>query len=93
MFKLDLQNDGFGEEQYFKCIVAEKFQDSSEEVKVVVGYAVFYNIYSTWEGKSLKLEEHFVLSQYEKTNAEKALLITLAKVRDIIINNNLFTFV
>eukprot|EP00055_Hartaetosiga_balthica_P002971 m.5931 g.5931 ORF g.5931 m.5931 type:complete len:172 (-) comp2516_c0_seq1:168-683(-) len=48
-----LLKDGFTEPKRFHCFVAE-------DDNVVVGYALYFYIYSTWEGVSLYLEDLFV---------------------------------
>jgi len=45
-----LREDGFGKNPSFECLVAENN-------KTIVGFALFYNSYSTWRGKCLYLED------------------------------------
>ncbi len=52
-----LVQDGFTSDTLFKTIILE-----AEEKPV--GMALFYNRYSTWKGKSLYLEDLFVLPEY-----------------------------
>tara|TARA_Y100000589_G_scaffold264721_2_gene255491 strand:- start:5140 stop:5625 length:486 start_codon:yes stop_codon:yes gene_type:complete len=46
----NLEKDGFGKSPLFHFIVAEVYNQ-------IVGMAVYYNHYSTWEGKCLFLED------------------------------------
>lgn len=75
---LVLKRDGFElDPPLFKCIIAEL--DSK-----IVGYAITYNGYSTYVGKTLYLENIYVQAQHRKKNIGKQLFLTVAKV--IIIN-------
>lgn len=46
----DLEKDGFGSSPFFQCFVAEI-------EGVIEGMALFYNRYSTWQGKTIHLED------------------------------------
>jgi len=48
-----LEEDGFGPHKYFHCKVAE------DEGKLV-GFALFFFTYSTWEGKCVFMEDLYV---------------------------------
>src|SRR5690606_22792752 len=51
----DLVRDGFGERPYFEALIAER-------AGRVIGFALFFPHYSTWEGRpGLFLEDLFVL--------------------------------
>jgi GNAT superfamily N-acetyltransferase len=52
-----LESDGFGQSPLFDSIILELDQKP-------VGMALFYNRYSTWKGKSLYLEDLYVLPEY-----------------------------
>ncbi|XP_074633610.1 thialysine N-epsilon-acetyltransferase-like [Acropora palmata] len=56
--------DGFGESPWFGCLIAEELEGCSENdalpKKRAVGYAIFFQTYSTWEGRSLYLEDLYV---------------------------------
>ncbi|KAK0049536.1 diamine acetyltransferase 2 [Biomphalaria pfeifferi] len=54
-----LQKDCFGDRPLCYCIVAKQ-QDSPE----LVGYALYFSIYSTFEGASLHLEDLYVNPAY-----------------------------
>lgn len=54
-----LKQDGFDSDSpAFTCIVAE-LSDGH-----IVGYALYYNSYSTWVGKSILLEDLYVQPAY-----------------------------
>ncbi|EGD82004.1 N-acetyltransferase [Salpingoeca rosetta] len=54
MTEEQFRKDGFEEPRRFHCFVAENDQGQ------VVGYALYFFIYSTWEGVSMYLEDLFV---------------------------------
>ena len=63
--------------KHFDCIVAK--QDNQ-----VVGLALFYVSYSTWVGKSLYLDDLYVLPEYRgKKVGSKLLNAFFAKARDL----------
>lgn len=53
----ELLEDGFGESSYYSCIVAE-FEGE------VVGFALYYMRYSTWNGKTVFLEDFLVDKEF-----------------------------
>ncbi|CAG9576345.1 unnamed protein product [Danaus chrysippus] len=60
----DLQRDGFQREPpAFHCIVAEVQRQNELSL---VGYAVYYPVYSPWRGKALILEDLFVKPRERK---------------------------
>jgi len=52
-----LEADGFGDQAFFRCLVAEV------EGKLV-GFSLYYFTYSTWEGKQVYMEDLYVQPQY-----------------------------
>jgi len=50
-----LEQDGFGSRPFFESFVAV-----AKESDEVVGYALYFYTYSTWQGKSLYLEDVYV---------------------------------
>ena len=54
----DIENDGFGTKPLFECIVAEIN-------KRVIGMAIYYPRYSTWNGPTIHLEDLIVSEQYK----------------------------
>ncbi|XP_023942414.2 thialysine N-epsilon-acetyltransferase [Bicyclus anynana] len=54
----DLQRDGFDSSPpAFRCLVAEV---KKEKETAVAGYALYFPVYSTWEGRSMLLEDLYV---------------------------------
>lgn len=46
----------------------------------VVGFALYYNCYSTWLGKSIFLEDLYVKPEYRKLGIGKKLFMVIAKI-------------
>ncbi|XP_064391035.1 thialysine N-epsilon-acetyltransferase-like [Halichondria panicea] len=89
----ELLRDGFGDEKFFHLLVAELNSvpqestsppdlRSSKMVKNerLVGYALYFFNYSTWEGRVLYLEDVFVRQQYRNIGLGTALMRECAKV-------------
>jgi len=70
----DLVRDGFGPAPKFRALIAEWHKQPA-------GYALFYPLYSTWEGRSaLFLEDLFVRPQYRSQGIGKGLLAQVARI-------------
>ena len=66
-----LLRDGFGPQPYYECIIAEHEGEPA-------GFALYFPIYSTWQGPSLHLEDLFVLPAFRGKGIGKALLKQVA---------------
>jgi len=70
----DLRRDGFGENPYFHCLIAE--QDGQP-----AGFAFYFFNYSTWTGRpGLYLEDLFVNPEFRGLGLGKALLARVAAI-------------
>ena len=77
----DIARDGFGSRPRFRALIAE--WDGQ-----VAGYAVFFEIYSTFQGHAgLFLDDIFVRPPFRKKGIGKALLSRVAKIA---LEENLF---
>ncbi|EDV29210.1 Diamine acetyltransferase 1 [Trichoplax sp. H2] len=71
-----LLKDGYGDgERYFKCFVVEAV-DSHK----IIGFALYFFAYSTWQGKMLYLEDLFVEEAYRGHGIGKSILKKLSQV-------------
>jgi GNAT superfamily N-acetyltransferase len=70
----DLLRDGFGPVPRYRCIMAIWEGES-------VGFALYFNNYSTWQGRwGLYLEDLFVRPSMRGKGIGKALLVELARI-------------
>ncbi|XP_022239772.1 diamine acetyltransferase 2-like [Limulus polyphemus] len=73
-FKVDektLQKDGFGKRPFYYCFVAEL---NKEELSAgIVGYVLYFFTYSTWEGRSIYVQDLYVSPQYRRRGMGSAL--------------------
>jgi len=70
----DLTRDGFGDSPRFHALLAHWHDQAA-------GYALFFDIYSTWEGRAgLFLEDVFVRSEFRGRGIGKGLLAVVAEV-------------
>jgi GNAT superfamily N-acetyltransferase len=74
----DILRYGFSEDKVFDCLIAEWEHDG---VRSVVGFALYFFNYSTWEGRpGLYLEDLFVFPTMRGKGIGKALLVECAKI-------------
>jgi GNAT superfamily N-acetyltransferase len=70
----DLVRDGFNERPFFEALIAER-------AGRVIGFALFFPHYSTWEGRpGLFIEDLFVVEEERRTGAGRALLTACARI-------------
>jgi GNAT superfamily N-acetyltransferase len=72
-----LLEDGFGAVRYYECLIAE--HETANGV-APAGFALFFPIYSTWQGRSLHLEDLFVRPEFRGHGIGKALLNRVAAI-------------
>lgn len=62
------ERDGFGDEPWFQCIVAEDAEAG------VIGIALFYRAFSTWKGRMIYLDDLVVREDFRGQGIGRALL-------------------
>ena len=75
----DLEKDGFGHNPLFYLLVAEKETQ-------IIGMALYYINYSTWDGKCLFLEDFIVKKKFRRNGVGKLLfekILEIAKKRKL----------
>ncbi|XP_053574382.1 thialysine N-epsilon-acetyltransferase [Bombina bombina] len=77
----DLCRDGFKESSpFFRCLVAETVEgDQGDAGSMLVGYALSYYTYSTWKGRSLYLEDIYVMPEHRGKGIGSKLLAAVAE--------------
>lgn len=76
----DLEEDGFGSEKFFSCFVAEWHGNSVEgEDSAIVGYALYFFTYSTWEGRCIYMEDIYVKQKFRGSGIGTHLLKAVAQ--------------
>jgi GNAT superfamily N-acetyltransferase len=68
-----LAKDGFGSQPKFRSLIAEWDGQA-------VGYALFYDFYSSWKGSGIFLEDLFVRESFRGHGIGKALLSYVARI-------------
>ncbi len=69
----ELLRDGFADKPLFQCLILELDL-------VSVGFALYYNRYSTWKGKTLYLEDLFVVPEARGQGLGKLAMVELARI-------------
>ena len=70
-----LERDGFGTHPCFEAFVAY-----TSDTKEIVGLATYFYTYSTWEGKSLYMDDIYVQKQHRRKGVGFFLFRAVAQV-------------
>jgi len=70
----DLMADGFGEDKFYHALVVQPKPSGH-----IIGYALFFYTYSTWDGRAAQLEDIYVRDQYRKLGIGTKLIRAVAK--------------
>lgn len=73
---LELRRDGFESQwPHFQCKMAEL-----QVTRTVIGFAVYFPTYSTWDGKAMMLQNLFVKESYRGRGVGRMLFCSVASV-------------
>jgi GNAT superfamily N-acetyltransferase len=71
----DLVRDGFGPQPKFRALIAEWDGQPA-------AYALFFDFYSTWQGRQVFLEDLFVRPEFRGRKIGKRLLAAVARIAE-----------
>ncbi|XP_053319155.1 uncharacterized protein LOC128491018 isoform X1 [Spea bombifrons] len=81
-----LHRDGFGDNPWFRCLVAELPENETRETGVpFAGYALFANSYSSWTGRTLHLEDLYVSPHLRGKGIGKKLMKKVAEMVPVMV--------
>ncbi|XP_072034147.1 diamine acetyltransferase 1-like isoform X2 [Amphiura filiformis] len=77
-----LMADGFGEQAWFKCIVAEYVENNgnTEESKEIVGFVMYTFGYDGWKGRVLNITDLYITQEHRATKLGHLILMRLALI-------------
>ncbi|XP_042330096.1 thialysine N-epsilon-acetyltransferase isoform X1 [Sceloporus undulatus] len=77
----ELCQDGFGQDAFYKCLVAEvPPEHQSKAGHTIIGYALYFFTYSTWKGRNIYMEDLYVMPEFRGKGIGKKLMRTIAEI-------------
>ncbi|KAM6969858.1 thialysine N-epsilon-acetyltransferase-like [Aplochiton taeniatus] len=76
----ELERDGFSPNPFYECLVAELPEENkTKEGHTIVGYALYFYTY-TWQGRSVYMEDLYVMPEFRGKGLGKELMSKVAQV-------------
>ncbi|CAM9111726.1 diamine acetyltransferase 1-like [Lampetra fluviatilis] len=81
----ELRQDGFGDRVFYQCFVAELKSKETDEASSpqgdsLVGFAMFYFVYDPWTGRSICLEDFYVMRAHRGQGIGSEILKLVSQV-------------
>ncbi|XP_021420237.1 diamine acetyltransferase 2b isoform X1 [Oncorhynchus mykiss] len=77
----DLERDGFSPNPFYECLIAEvPDEHKTKDGYTVVGYALYFYTYSTWKGRSVYMEDLYVMPDFRGKGIGTGLMAKVAQV-------------
>ncbi|XP_070963122.1 diamine acetyltransferase 2b isoform X2 [Oncorhynchus clarkii lewisi] len=77
----DLERDGFSPNPFYECLIAEvPDEHKTKDGYTVVGYALYFYTYSTWKGRSVYVEDLYVMPDFREKGIGTGLMAKVAQV-------------
>ena len=73
----ELEEDGFGSNPFYHCFAAENPDKPNE----LVGFVLYFFTYSTWEGRSIYMEDLYVTPAFRGKGLGKKLWQSCVQVK------------
>ncbi|XP_062861887.1 thialysine N-epsilon-acetyltransferase-like [Trichomycterus rosablanca] len=75
----DLEQDGFCENPFFYGVIAEvPEQHKSKDGHTKIGYSIYFYSYNSWKGRSVFMEDLYVMPEFRGKGIGKALMSKVA---------------
>uniref|UniRef100_A0A4W5RPG3 Spermidine/spermine N1-acetyltransferase family member 2b n=1 Tax=Hucho hucho TaxID=62062 RepID=A0A4W5RPG3_9TELE len=77
----ELERDGFSPNPFYECLIAEvPDEHKTKDGYTIVGYALYFYTYSTWKGRSVYMEDLYVMPDFRGKGIGKGLMAKVAQV-------------
>ncbi|XP_030609181.1 diamine acetyltransferase 2-like [Archocentrus centrarchus] len=77
----DLERDGFSKNPFFHVVITEvPEQHRTKEGHTKIGYAFYYYSYSSWKGRSIYMQDLYVMPEFRGKGVGKTLMSKVAQL-------------